>query len=179
MALLPVLLVLTTANLSAEEGQRIAVLDLGKVLINSLAMQDIDRQLKTADQKLKTDVQAQEQTFREEQQKLNEQRAILAPEVFRQKVDDLNRKGASYRNDYQKKVQQLARSRSVAIRKIEKTMEPIVSDIANAVGATMIVEKSNIIFGVKSLNISDEVIKRLNTQLKSLKLEIVPLSQAN
>jgi hypothetical protein len=58
-------------------------------------------------------------------------------------------------------------------------MEPIVSEVANIVGATMIVEKKKILFGTKVLNISDLVSERLNKKLPKLKLELVPLKKSN
>ncbi|OUR77012.1 hypothetical protein A9Q83_12350 [Alphaproteobacteria bacterium 46_93_T64] len=159
----------------AQQEQTVAILDLGKVLVNSLAMKDVDVQLKAMDKKLKEDAKAREATFRKEQQELAQQRVILSPEQFQLKSKALSNKGRGYRNDYQKKLQQLAQSRSVAINKIEAAMEPIVSEVAKSVGATMIVEKKKILFGEKKLEVTSEVIKKLNAKLKKMKLVLVPL----
>jgi len=159
----------------AQQEQTVAILDLGKVLVNSLAMKDVDVQLKALDKKLKEDAKARETTFRKEQQELAQQRVILSPEQFQLKSKALSNKGRGYRNDYQKKLQQLAQSRSVAINKIEAAMEPIVSEVAKSVGATMIVEKKKILFGEKKLEVTSEVIKKLNAKLKKMKLVLVPL----
>ena len=167
--------IISTSSVFAQNVQKIAILDLGLILYNSLAMKDIDLQLKAEDKKLKLSVKSREAEFRLEKQKLDQQRAILQPELFKEKVKALNETGLGYRNEFNSKLKQLAKSRTVAIRKIEKALEPIVSEVASSVGATMIVEKKKILFGAKNLNISDMVSDRLNKKLTKLKLELVPL----
>mgnify|MGYP000462889926 CR=1 FL=1 len=173
------LFILGASSLQAQEAQKIAVLDLGNIYLNSLAMQNLEEQLKSAEAKIRADMKAKEAAFREEKQTLEQQRAILAPEQFKVKVKELTAKGLKYRNDFQGKIRQLAESRSASIREIETLLEPIVSDVANSVGATMIIEKQKILFGTKKLNISEEVTKRLNAKVKKLKLVLVPLKTEN
>jgi len=168
-----------TGSVHAQEVQKIAVLDLGNIYVNSLAMKDLETQIKAQEAKIKADLKIKEESFREEKQTLNQQRAILAPEQFSQKVKALSEKGLKYRNEFQLKVRQLAESRSAAIRKMEDLLEPIVSDVANSVGATMIIEKQKILFGTKKLNISEEVTKRLNAKVTKLKLVLVPIKTEN
>ncbi len=177
--LLATFIIFETESVFAQEAQKIAVLDLGNIYFNSLAMKDLDAQIKAQETKIKTDMKAKEDSFRQEKQALDQQRAILAPEQFSSKVKALSEKGLKYRNEFQMKIRQLAESRSAAIRKMEDILEPIVSDVANSVGATMIIEKQKILFGTKKLNISEEVTKRLNAKVKKLKLVLVPLKTEN
>ncbi|WP_025899000.1 OmpH family outer membrane protein [Sneathiella glossodoripedis] len=174
-----VLFTLFATTAFSQEAQRIAILDLGAVLVKSTAMQDIDRQFKKHEDEFKALTEKRDREFREERRKLDEQRAIISPDQYREKAKQLNDKGVGYRNDFNNKLRQLVSSRSAAIRKIEKAMEPIVSDVANSVGATMIVEKKKILFGAKNLNISEMVSEKLNKKLPKLKLELVPLTQSN
>ncbi|MEH6474741.1 MAG: OmpH family outer membrane protein [Sneathiella sp.] len=162
-------------TVAAQQEQTVAILDLGKVLVSSLAMKDVDRQLKVFDKKLKDDAKAREASFRSEQDALAQQRVIISPEQYDAKSKALSAKGREYRLDFQTKVKQLAQSRSLAINKIEAAMEPIVSAVAKSVGATMIVEKKRILFGEKKLEISTLVTDRLNAKLKKMKVVLVPL----
>lgn len=177
--LLATFIIFGTGSVYAQEIQKIAVLDLGNIYINSLAMKDLETQLKAQEAKIKSEMKTSEESFREEKQTLDQQRAILSPENFSKKVKALSKKGLKYRNEFQLKVRQLAESRSAAIRKMEGLLEPIVSDVANSVGATMIIEKQKILFGTKKLNISEEVTRRLNAKVKKLKLVLVPLKTEN
>jgi len=168
------LFMLTSAT-SAQQEQTIAILDLGQVLVSSLAMKDVDQQLKVFDKKLKDDAKAREISFRNEQDELAQQRVIISPEQYDSKSKALSAKGREYRLDFQNKVKQLAQSRSLAINKIEEAMEPIVSAVAKSVGATMIVEKKRILFGEKKLEITELVTDKLNAKLKKMKVVLVPL----
>lgn len=160
---------------TAQQEQTVAILDLGKVLVSSLAMKDVDQQLKAFDKKLKDDASARESSFRNEQDELAQQRVIISPEQYDAKSKILNAKGREYRLDFQNKVKQLAQSRSLAINKIEAAMEPIVSAVAKSVGATIIVEKKRILFGEKKLEITKLVTDKLNAKLKKMKVVLVPL----
>jgi len=157
------------------QGQTVAILDLGYVLGKSLAMQDADRQLRAIDSKIKEEIKAKEASFRQEQQDLAQQKVILSPEQFAAKSKALGKKGQKYRADFQKKLKQLSSGRAAAIRKIETTMNPIVSKIADQVGATMILEKSRILFGEKRLDISKKVLVKLNAKLKKIPVVLAPL----
>ncbi len=168
------LFMLTSAT-SAQQEQTIAILDLGQVLVSSLAMKDVDQQLKVFDKKLKDDAKAREISFRNEQDELAQQRVIISPEQYDSKSKALSAKGREYRLDFQNKVKQLAQSRSLAINKIEEAMEPIVSAVAKSVGATIIVEKKRILFGEKKLEITELVTDNLNAKLKKMKVVLVPL----
>ncbi|MBE7637568.1 hypothetical protein GUA87_11985 [Sneathiella sp. P13V-1] len=158
-------------------GQRIAIIDLGQVLVDSPAMKDIDRQLKELDAKLRSDAKAKEENFRDRQLSLNQQRAILAPEQFSQKQNALSIEMRDSRNEFQMKFRQLAASRAEALKKIEKAMEPIVSKVAKQVGATIILERKQVIFVSKELNITAAVSKDLNRKLTKLPLKLVPLKK--
>ena len=162
---------------SSVAGQRIAIIDLGQVLVDSPAMKDVDRQLKELDAKLRAEAKAKEESFRERQLTLNQQRAILAPEQFSQRQNALSVEMRDSRNEFQAKVRQLAASRAEALKKIEKAMEPVVSRVAKQVGATIILERKQVIFVSKELNITAAVSKDLNSKLTKLPLKLVPLKK--
>jgi len=162
---------------SIAAGQRIAIIDLGQVLVDSPAMQDIDRQLKQLDEKLRAGAKSKEENFRDRQLTLNQQRAIISPEQFSQKQKVLATEMRDSRNDLQAKIRQLAASRTAALKKIEKAMEPIVSKVAKKVGATVILERKQVIFVSKELNITVMVSDELNKKLTKMPLTLVPLKK--
>ncbi|MBL4906087.1 MAG: OmpH family outer membrane protein [Sneathiella sp.] len=160
---------------SAVKAEIVVILDLGKVLANSKAMTDINRQIKILETEIRAVGIEREKQLRDEQDELNRQRVILPPETFEQKKKAFNKKAKLFKNEMQSKLRQLALSRSVSINKIEKTMEPIVSKIAASVGATLILEKKQILFGAKNLDISSRIIKQLNAVLTTVPVKLVPL----
>ncbi len=172
-----IILLALVAPLTVSAQERIAVMDLGRVLVDSPAMQDIDKQLKAKDDALRADAKAKQTSFGERQTTLNQQRAILPPEQFSQKQRELATEMREYESEFKAKLRQLAASRNLAISKIEDKMEPIVKKVVNEVGASVLVEKKQVIFAAKELNITARVSQLLNQSLKSMKLEMVPLKK--
>ncbi len=163
--------------ISIAAGQRIAIIDLGQVLVDSPAMKDVDRQLKDLDAKLRADAKSKEQSFRDRQLTLNQQRTIISQDQFSERQRALSTEMRDSRNELQAKIRQLAASRTAALKKIEDAMEPIVSKVAKQVGATVILERKQVVFVSKELNITAAVSKELNRKLTKLPLKLVPLKK--
>lgn len=159
----------------AESSEVIVILDLGKVLSKSTAMADADKQLRQMDTDIRSEGVAREKKLREEQDEINRQRVILPPETFNKKLKEFGKKASGYKNEMQAKLKQLAFTRSAAINKIEKAMEPIVSKVAKSLNATMILEKKRILFAGKELDISEQVVTELNKKIPSIQLTLLPL----
>jgi Skp family chaperone for outer membrane proteins len=162
---------------AAQKTQNIAFLDMRRILSESLAMQDIVAQMKVLDDKLRAEGAQREKALREEREEILRQRVILSPDAFKAKQAEFQKKADSYQSEMQSRLRQLHVSRETAIRKVEKAMEPVVSDIANNAGATMIVEKEQILFGERDLELTDQIIKDLNSKLKKVTVSLVPLKQ--
>ena len=172
-----ILLLTMVAPLTSIAQERIAVLDLGRVLVDNPAMQDVDKQLKAKDAVLREEAKAKQAEFGERQTTLNQQRSILQPEQFSEKQRALATEMRDFGNSFQAKLRQLAASRNLAISKIEKKMEPIVQQVVREVGATLLVEKKQVIFAAKELNITARVSSLLNKSLTKMPLEMVPLKK--
>ncbi len=164
-----------TSVAQAQDAQNIAVLDLGAVLSKSKAMKDADMKISAMEKNFKAKNEIAQNKLREEEQQIAQQRAILAPDVFVKKRDAFRKKAADFNRNARLKLRQFALTRSDTVKKIEKTMEPIVSKIAKSVGATMIVEKKQILFGETKLEITDLVVADLNAKLPSVSVKLVPL----
>jgi outer membrane protein len=164
-----------TSVAHAQDAQNIAVLDLGAVLSKSKAMKDADMKISAMEKNFKAKNEIAQNKLREEEQQIAQQRAILAPDVFVKKRDAFRKKAADFNRNARLKLRQFALTRSDTVNKIEKTMEPIVSKIAKSVGATMIVEKKQILFGETKLEITDLVVADLNAKLPSVSVKLVPL----
>ncbi len=175
IAFLSFLLISQFNTVRAENSEVIVILDLGIVLSKSTAMADVDRQLKQMDADIRSEGAAREKKLREEQDEINRQRVILPPETFNKKLKAFGKKASGYKNEMQAKLKQLAFTRSSAINRIEKAMEPIVSNIAKSVNATMILEKKKILFAGKELDISEMVVTELNKKMSSIQLKLLPL----
>ncbi|MEP3245886.1 MAG: OmpH family outer membrane protein [Sneathiella sp.] len=171
-ALLPVLLLCSSLSRAAET---VAILDFGKILIQSTAMKDAHDQIALMEEQYKKSQTIKESAFREEEQKLLQQRSILTPDAFSKKRDAFRDKARRFQSDVRLKLRQFALTRSSVVQQVETTLEPIVSKIAKSVKADMILEKKQILFAATEIEITDQIISDLNKKLPKIKVKLVAL----
>jgi outer membrane protein len=105
-------------------------------------------------------------------QKLEEEKTLLAPEVFQERVNALQTEAESKQQELQTKVQKIQEAIQRASASIDSVMSPILTEIVNEKGAKILLDRQAILFGDPKLDISAEVVKRLNKRLPDIKVTI-------
>ncbi len=162
---------------SAVAEEVIAVLDLGKILARSNAMKKAEEKIAALEQQYRESQKAREQAFRDEEQKLLQQRAILSPEAFSTKRDEFRSRARDFQTEVRAKIRQFSLTRANVVRDIETALEPIVSKIAKSVKADMILERKQVLFSAKTLDISDSIVTAFNKAVPSIPVKLVPLQK--
>ena len=105
-------------------------------------------------------------------QKLEEEKTLLAPEVFQERINALQTEAESKQQELQTKVQKIQEAIQRASASIDSVMSPILTEIVNEEGAKILLDRQAILFGDPKLDISAEVVKRLNKRLPDIKVTI-------
>ena len=105
-------------------------------------------------------------------QKLEEEKTLLAPEVFQERVNALQTEAESKQQELQTKVQKIQEAIQRASASIDSVMSPILTEIVNEKGAKILLDRQAILLGDPKLDISAEVVKRLNKRLPDVKVTI-------
>ena len=105
-------------------------------------------------------------------QKLEEEKTLLAPEVFQERINALQTEAESKQQELQTKVQKIQEAIQRASASIDSVMSPILTEIVNEKGAKILLDRQAILFGDPKLDISAEVVKRLNKRLPDIKVTI-------
>ena len=107
-----------------------------------------------------------------EKDQLDKQKSLMAQEAYEDKyrqlkgrADDLNRKA-----DIHQKQLNVAQVR--ANRELQRVLTPIIEKVAEKSGATIVLEKGQIVYQEPGLDVTTEVIERLDKQLPSLKVAL-------
>jgi Skp family chaperone for outer membrane proteins len=148
----------------------VAVLDFQLVMRESAAAKDISRQINAYRQRYRNEIKAQEDTLRNEERKLKQQRAILTPQSFEQKRQEFERRVIAVQRSVQDRTRQLDRALNLALNKVQKAMLPIIAKLTENEGFNVVVDKSQVLFAKKSLDITKIVIAELNKSLPTLKV---------
>jgi outer membrane protein len=104
--------------------------------------------------------------------KLEEDKTLLAPEVFQERLVALQTEAESKQAELQAKVQKIQEAIQRASQSIDSVMSPILTELVNEKGAKILLDRQAILFGDPKLDISAEVVKKLNKRLPDVKVTI-------
>ena len=152
----------------------ILFLDRGTVLRQSAVGTDMYKQVEALAKKMETDFAPENKKLQADVQALQNQAAVLSPEVRQQKVKELEAR----RQAFQKKVQDrqaaiqagLATSRT----QVEKALGPILEKIMVERSANLLLDRGLVVLGATDLDVTQTVIQRLNLALP--KVTVTPVA---
>ena len=165
------LILFSNANTAEYPSTSIAVIDLNLILNESKAAINANEQIEEISVKINNEISQGEKSILDEQKMLIEAQSIMAPEAFEEK-----------RISYEKSVQDFQiKSQNTLIKldnliatirvKILDEIAPILEEIAEEKGITVVLEKGTVILNADNMDITNIVIKQLNKNLPKIKVE--------
>jgi outer membrane protein len=156
-------------------GQQVAppviiTVDVQQILRDSLVAKDVQAQMDQRTDRYTKEVTDQENELQKTQEELEKERTTLAPDAFNTKMRDFQRRYDTLDNRVQATRQALQQSYNDAMTKVENTALQIIADIAAERKANLVVAKAAVLFEAPELDITQEVIKRLDVKLPQVQL---------
>lgn len=153
----------------AEAGKPpIAVVDIQQVMKESTAAKNVREQLESKQKTFQAAITKKEETLQKEDQELGKQKSVLSKEAFEEKARAFRAKATDVQKDVQSKKALLDSAFEHSLNDIQKVVTEIISDIAKEKGFLLAVPSSQILYADGGLNISNEVLERLNKKLPKL-----------
>jgi outer membrane protein len=151
---------------SAPPPPRIVVIDRAAILQFSKVGQDIARQVQAYATQAKNDLSAQGRALQKEGQELQQQVAILAPDLKQKKIAAFEARQTSLQNAAQKKDDQIRGGLVAARSAVEKVLGPILQDVVKERGANMVLDKQAVVYASNpAFDITAEAIEKLNAKM--------------
>ncbi len=169
-----ILLFFTVNNLTADDYPitSIAVLDLNKVLIEAKAAKKAAEDIDEITKKIENDLKISDEELIKEQNKLIEAQTIMAPEAFEAKRNEYEEKVQNYSITRQNKLISVDRLIENSRNTILDNLKPILENISEKRGITVLLEKSTVLLNAETMDITDEVIKALNKELPKIEVSL-------
>ena len=164
-----------TSNVIAETSYpntSIAIVDLNLILLDSKSAKDATKQFEKIQKKTENDIIESDKNMLDERNKLIEQQSVVAPEAFELKVKDYEKKLQNYQTDKQDKLRKLDGILQKARNEILEEVKPILEQISRDIGVTIILEKNSVLLSADNMDITNEVIKKLNKKLPKIKVSL-------
>ncbi len=150
---------------------RVAVVDIAYIMKNSTAAQGAAAQVKSQLSAYEADINKKEAALKEEQKKVVGQRNLLAADAFQKKQQEFKNSVVAFQRDIQQKRETLARARAIAQSEIHKALLQIVDELAKEKGFDLAVPSGELLYAGNDLNISPDVLERLNKKLPKVTLK--------
>lgn len=100
-----------------------------------------------------------------EEQELVAQRDIVSPEQFKELSQAFDRKVVAIREDQNSKQSELQAKQRDDQRNLLRLIAPILYEIVSARGASVLIDRRNIVLDLSSVDITDEAIAKMNETL--------------
>ncbi len=148
----------------------IGVIDINKILSDANAAKTAAEQIEEIAIEIENEIKLSDEEIIKEQNLLIESQSIMAPEAFETKKNEYENKVQKYNSERQSKLMKIDELIAVSRNDILNAMKPILEEISNEKGITIILEKSSIMLNAEKMDITNEVLKKLNKSLPSISL---------
>jgi len=152
----------------------IAVIDSQRIGREAIAFKDAREQLQKIRAGYQSEVAKEEEKFRAEEQELARQRTVLTGEAFDVRRRDFERRVTEVQRQVQERSRQLEQSFNDVRGEVGKVMLAIVTDMAKERDFALVIDKAQTAYRADGLDITDEVLKRLDKKLPSIKVNVPP-----
>ena len=150
----------------------IAIVDVEKILRESLAVQSARTQIDEIASNLQKEIASEEERLRWEEQQLQQQRAILTPEVYAERRQGLQGRAASLQQRARSLRQTLDRGMAETMQSIQLVLFEEVGKLAEEMGVNLVLPRTQIVVAFDSFDISEASLKRLNGRLSEVDMSL-------
>jgi len=151
--------------------EKIVFIDMDKIISTSKPGSSIFNQLKDINNKNLDFLKKEEKRFKEKEKKLLAQKNITSDNDFKKKVDELKSEINIYNQNRKKIVAKFNKLKVENTNKFLKLINPILTKFSNENEISIILQKKNLIMGKTELDITDEIIKIINNEIKDFEIK--------
>lgn len=159
-----------TTTEGAQTVNKIAVVDVESVLEHSFAIKSIKKSISDISSKIERELTEKEISLKKIESDIIKDKDKISQEQFNAKVQDFNKIVNKAQMEIQTKKDGLEKAHSEAINKVQNSIISIISDLSKKNGYSMVVPSSQVLYVVTDLNITLEVITKLNEVLPAVEV---------
>ena len=162
--------VVTLCYSSANSNEKFAYIDIDKIMRQSKAGKSISKQLENLLSQTTKKYKKIQDNLKEDELKIKSQKNILDENEYKKKIIELKNKANEYRNERNNDINSFNKTKVEATNKLLNTINPILVEYSNKNSISMIFQKKNIIIGKSDLDITDEILKIVDSKISKIKI---------
>lgn len=148
----------------------IAVIDSRRLFSESLVSKDIRTQLTAFSQTFAAEENKVKEELLKEKEEIDKQRSLMAQEAYEDRYTQLKARADQLNRQADIHQKQLNVAQVRANRELQRVLTPIIQKVSDKRGATVVLEKAQIVHQQSGLDITTEVIESLDRELPTLKV---------
>jgi len=160
------------AATKAAPAPKILVIDRAAILRNSKVGKDIVRQVSAFTQSAEHDFKGESDELRQEGQQLQQQVAILAPDVKAKKIQAFEAKQQAFQQKVEDRQGKIQGGVLKARQQVEQALGPILQGIMTERGANLLLDRNAVVLGTVDVDITNAAIQRLDQKMPSVKVTL-------
>ena len=155
----------------AFSEQKIAFIDMDKVISTSKSGSSVLKQLTNLNKKNLRFLKEEEKKFKEKEKKLISQKNIISEIDFKNKVNELKSEIKSYNQNRNKMLADFNKLKIDNTNNLLKLINPILVKFSDDKEIAIILQKKDLVVAKTQLDITDDVIKIVNSEVKEYKIK--------
>ena len=168
ISLIIILFFLNTISLSQEN--KIVYIDMDLLISKSLAGKSINTQINSNNENNLKKFRQIESEIKKEDEDITNKKNILSDDEYKKMVSKLNKKIKNYRSMLNENTDKNNKLKISATKKLIQKLNPILSDYSEKNSIALILQKRDIIIGKNSLNITNDILKILDENVKEINI---------
>ena len=157
---------ISSSDLNAEIN--VVYLDVQYIIDNSKLGIYYKNKLKIEQNKLQKTLNNNENKIKKMEKEINEQQNILKKDELDKKFIELRKLISNYQNTRKKNNTYILEEKKKYSGKILQVLNPLLTNYVDTNKITLVIEKKNILVGIKTLDITDNILKIFNEETKNL-----------
>lgn len=159
-----IFLLFSTNNAYANS---IVYLDLQFIIDKSELGQKYKKEILDDQTKIKSDLKIKQNLIKEKENELNSQKNVLKKDEFNNKLKKLDDLLTDYREFKKKNSKIIIDKKKKYSDEILKILNPILTSYVEKNNIKIVIEKKNVLVGIKTLDITTDMLKILNEKTKN------------
>lgn len=156
---------LTLSAFAQQSSHDVLIIDSDQIYINSLYGQRIEAELAQEVAAVRAENERIIETLREEELSLTARRPTMTPEAFRQEAAAFDTKVSEVRSAREAKSSEVQQMQINARAEFDRRVQTVIANLLFERGAAIVIDISDAVVWVRSANITDEVVTRVDAEL--------------
>ena len=158
-------------NFNTLLADNIVYLDMNKVISTSIPGLSLIQQLNKIDEKNVKNYKEKIDELKKDDQKLLAQKNIISKTEFQKQVGELKKKIFAHNEKHKLNTNTLNNKKIKYTNELLKLINPILIKYSDEKKISLILKKKDLVIGKSNLDITDEIVKLINTQIKKINVK--------